>query len=97
MSQRYLFFICMIYTFLFLAVQMYRINNDFDEFQRYQRGFGNRRSLSMHHLRHHHPKDILYTFDNQDDKYLFVNPSETNEQNDLTSQQQQQQSSILYH
>ena len=78
---------------------MFSINNNLDEFQRYQRGFGNRRSLNTR-LKHHYPKEILFGFDNQnnlrDDKYLFSNPYGTIEQNDITHQQQEEQPSIIY-
>ena len=76
---------------------MYSINNNLDEFQRYQRGFGNRRAL-VTRLKHRYPNEILFGYDNQDnirdDKHLFSNPYETIEQNDLTHHQQQ--SPIIY-
>jgi len=90
-----MFIIC---TSLFAIVQMYSINNNLDEFHRYQRGFGNRRALATR-LKHHFPKEILLDFDSQDnlrgDKHLFSNPYELMEQNDII--QQQQQPSIVYH
>jgi hypothetical protein len=76
----------------FIIVQMYSINNNLDEFQRYQRGFGNRRALATR-LKHHYPNEILFGYDSQDnirdDKRLFPNPYETIEQNDIIHQQQQ--------
>ncbi|CAF0733840.1 unnamed protein product [Adineta ricciae] len=75
------------------------IESNSNEFQRYQRGFGNRRSLITHHPRHYYPKFIPASFYDQESRYLLSNPSETNEQNDFMSQQQQQrqQSSAPYH
>ncbi|CAF0903778.1 unnamed protein product [Rotaria sp. Silwood1] len=94
MSQQHLFLMFMVGTSLFIIVQMCSINNNPDELRRYQRGFGNRRAL-VTALKHHYPKPILAGLDNQDhfraDKYLFSNPYDTIEQNDLTQQQQQQQ------
>jgi hypothetical protein len=82
---------------------MYSINaNNFDEFERYQRGFGNRRAL-VTRLKHHDPKEFLFGYDNRDnfrdDKHLFSNPDETIEQNILIQQEkqeQQQQPPIIY-
>jgi hypothetical protein len=77
---------------------MYSINANLEEFQRYQRGFGNRRAL-VTRLKQHYPNEILFGFDNQDnlrdDKHLFSNPYETIEQNDITHRQQQQ-SPVIY-
>jgi hypothetical protein len=81
---------------------MYSINtNNFDEFERYQRGFGNRRAL-VTRLKHHDPKEFLFGYDNRDnfrdDKHLFSNPDETIEQNIIIQQEQQeqQQPPIIY-
>jgi len=94
-----MFIVC---TSLFIIVQMYSINtNNFDEFERYQRGFGNRRALATR-LKHHDPKEFLFGYDNRDnfrdDKHLFSNPDETIEQNIIIQQekQQQQQPPIIY-
>jgi len=71
---------------LFIIVQMYTFNTNIDEFQRFQRGFGNRRSL-ITRLKHHYPKEALFDYENQDnlpdDKHLFSNPYETIESNDI--------------
>jgi hypothetical protein len=68
---------------------MFTINNHLAEFQRYQRGFGNRRAL-VTRLKHHYPSEILLEFDNlRDGKYLLSNPYETKEQNDIIHQEQQ--------
>lgn len=73
---------------------MYSINDNLDEYQRYQRGFGNRRALGTR-LKHHYSKESLYGYDNQDnlrdDKHLFPNTYELIEPNDLIQQEQQQQ------
>jgi hypothetical protein len=81
-----------------MIVQMFTINNHLAEFQRYQRGFGNRRAL-VTRLKHHYPSEILFEFDNQnnlrDGKYLLSNPYEIKEQNDIIHQQQEQKP-IIY-
>ncbi|CAF3332532.1 unnamed protein product [Rotaria socialis] len=91
MSQQRLLFMFIVGMSLFIIVQMCSINNNPDEFRRYQRGFGNRRAL-ISALKHHYPKDILFGLDNQDnvrsDKYLFSNPYDAIEQHELTQQQQ---------
>ncbi|CAF1549053.1 unnamed protein product [Adineta steineri] len=69
---------------------MYTIKNDLNEFQRYERGFGNRRSL-INPAKYHYSKEVLSSFDNQDGKYLFSNPYEKIEQNDVIHRQQQEQ------
>lgn len=78
-------------------VEMYTINDNSDEIQRYLRGFGNRRAL-LTRLKHHYPKESLFGYDNQDnlrdDKHLFPNSYEPIEQNDII--QQQRQSPIIY-
>ena len=97
MSQQNLFFMFIVCTSLFLIVQMYSIHNNLDEFDRYQRGFGNRRAL-VNHLRHHYPKESLFESENQDnlrnDKHLLLNPYQIIEQEDVM--QQQQQPSLIY-
>jgi hypothetical protein len=59
-------------------VEMYIISNNLEEFQRYQRGFGNRRGLVIG-LKHHYPKEYVFDYD----KHLFSNPDESVEENDL--------------
>ncbi len=77
---------------LFTIVQMFTIDNNLDEYQRYQRGFGNRRSLGTRLKPHYNLKDILFGVDHQDnlrdEKHLFSNPYESVEQNDIIQQQQ---------
>ncbi len=92
----------MVFLSLLMIVQMFTINNHLAEFQRYQRGFGNRRAL-VTRLKHHDPKEFLFGYDNRDnfrdDKHLFSNPDETIEQNILIQQEkqeQQQQPPIIY-
>jgi hypothetical protein len=87
---------------LFIIVQMYSINTNIDEFQRFDRGFGNRRSFGnrralVTRLKHHYPKETLFGYENQDnlpdDKHLFPNSYETIESNDVI---QQQEPPIIY-
>ncbi len=98
MLKQHLWLMFIICTTLFALVQMYSINNNFDEYQRYQRGFGNRRALVTRLKHHYNPKEILFGFESQDnlrdDKHLFSNPYELIEQNDII--QQQQQPPIVY-
>ncbi|CAF0776547.1 unnamed protein product [Rotaria sordida] len=90
MSQQHLFLIFIVGTSLLIIVQMCSVNNNPDEFQRYQRGFGNRRAL-VTALKHYYPKENLLRLNNQDNlrayKSLFSNPYDTIQQNDLTQQQ----------
>ena len=83
-TQRLIFFLIVCMS-LFAMAEMFRISNDFNELQRFQRGFGNRRALEFR-LKHHYPKEFLYAIDNQDnfqdDRHLFLNPTESIEQND---------------
>jgi len=82
MFQRSLLVILIVSMLFNVHVQMYRIHtsNDYsDESQRYQRGFGNRRSLTPRQ-RIYYPKEIFSPYANQDniraDKNLFSNPYE---------------------
>lgn len=78
--------------------EMFRINHDLDEFQRFQRGFGNRRAIAFR-LKQHYPKELLYAISNQDnlqdDKHLFLYPYDSIEQ-DGGVQQPQSSSSMDY-
>jgi Golgi nucleoside diphosphatase len=94
MAQQQLFLTFIICMSLFIIVQMFSINNNPAEFQRYQRGFGNRRDL-MNLLKYHYPKEVLFGFDNEenlrDDKHVL-----SIEENDRTHQHQQQLPPIIY-
>lgn len=89
-----LFTVCMS---LFVMAEMFRINSGFNEFQRSQRGFGNRRTLASR-LKHHYPQELIDAINNQDNvqngRHLFRYPYNSIEQNGEV--QQPQSSSMDY-
>ena len=97
MSTQRFIFILIVCISLSVMAEMFRINHDLDEFQRFQRGFGNRRAIASR-LKQHYPKEFLYAIKNQDnlqdDKHLFLNPYDSIEQNGGV--QQPQSSSMDY-
>ena len=99
MLQQYILFVTAISMSLFIVIQMCSIQNNPDDFQRFQRGFGNRRNIFNGLKQQHSLKGHLFIPNGQDssqaDRYLFSNPFYRIEQNNL-AQQREQQLPIMY-